>query len=42
MRPMIALMPYEGDILNAPSIHIAALLWSLPNDFRGYKRGALE
>ncbi len=42
MRSVIALMLYEKDVLNVSSIHIAALLWSLPNDFRGYERGALE
>jgi len=42
MRPAITSMLYKGDILNASSIHIAALLWSLSNDFRGYERGALE
>jgi len=39
---VIASMPYEGDVLNAPKIHVAALLWSLPREFRGYDDGALE
>ena len=42
MRPAIASMPYEGNVLNAPRIHKAALLWSLPNVFNGYDNGALE
>jgi len=42
MGPTITSILYEGDVLNAPSIHIAALLWSLSNDFRGYEREALE
>ena len=42
MRPVIASMPYEGDILNAPRIHKAALLWSLSDVFNGYNNGALE
>ena len=42
MRPAITSMLYKGDILNASSIHITALLWSLPNDFRGYEIEALQ
>jgi len=41
MKPAIASMPYDGDILNTSNIHIAALLLSFPKVFRGYKRGAL-
>ena len=42
MRLVITSMPYEGDVLNAPRIHKAALLWSLPNVFNRYDNGALE
>ena len=42
IRPAIASMPYKGDVLNAPKIHVAALLWSLLREFRGYDSGALE
>jgi len=40
MRPAIASIPNEGDILKASSIHIAALLCILPRIFNGYDRGA--
>ena len=42
IRPVITSILYEGDILNAPRIHMAALLWSLPSEFKGYESGALE
>jgi len=40
MRPAIASIPNEGDILKAPSIHIVALFCILPRIFNGYNRGA--
>ena len=42
MSPAIASIPNNRAALNYPTIHEAAHLWSFPNDFRGYKRGALE
>jgi len=41
MTPAIVSMLYDGDVLNASNIHIAALLWSFPKVFREYKRGVL-
>jgi len=37
MRPTIALIPFEGNILKASVIHMAALLYILPRIFGGYK-----
>ena len=42
MRLVMALMPNDRAVLNASTIYKAACLWSFPNDFKGYKRGALE
>ena len=42
MRPVMALTPNDRAVLNTPTIYKAAHLWSFPNDFNGYKRGALE
>jgi len=41
MRPIIALIPPVGDVLNVPRIQMAALLCIFPNIFKGYERGAL-
>ena len=41
ISPAIASMPYEGNVLNAPNIQIAVLLWSFPKVFREYDRGTL-
>jgi len=42
MRPVMALIPNDRTVLNTPTIHKAAHLWSFPDDFKEYKRGALE
>ena len=34
-------MPNDGDVLKAPTIYKAALLWSFPSIFKGYDREAL-
>ena len=39
--PVIALIPSEGDILNAPKIQIMALLCILFKVFMWYDKGAL-
>ena len=41
IRPAMALMPNNGDVLKAPKIQIAALLYILPNIFNRYDKGAL-
>ena len=41
IRPAIASMPNDGDVLKAPTIYKAALLWSFPSIFKGYDREAL-
>ena len=41
MSPAIASSPSVGDVLNAPSIQMAALLCIFPRVFIGYERGAL-
>ena len=41
IRPAIALIPKDGDVLNAPSIQKAALLYIFLKTFRGYNTGAL-
>ena len=40
IRPMIASIPSIGEVLNAPRIHMAALLCILPRVLRGYDKGA--
>jgi len=40
MRPTIALIPSEGDVLNTPSIQMAALLCILPRALSGYDNRA--
>ena len=40
IRPVIASIPSIGDILNAPNIHRAALLYIFPSIFNEYDRGA--
>ena len=42
MRPAMASIPTNRAVLNASTIHKAARLWSFPNDFKRYERGALE
>ncbi len=42
MRPVMALIPNDRAVLNDPTIHKAAHLWSFSNDFKGYERGALK
>jgi len=39
IRPAIASIPNERDILKAPSIYMAALLCILPRVFNGYNKG---
>ena len=34
MRPTMALMPNKGNVLKAPNIQMAALLYILPNIFK--------
>ena len=41
MSSIIASSPSVGDILNASSIQIVALLCIFPRIFMGYERGAL-
>ena len=41
MRPTIALSCSVEDVLNAPRIHMVALLCIFPNIFEEYERGAL-
>ena len=41
MRPAIASSSSVGDVLNAPRIQTAALLYIFPSIFKGYERGAL-
>jgi len=41
IRPVMASSPSVGDVLNAPSIQMAALLYIFPRIFMGYERGAL-
>ena len=41
IKPTIALIPSNGDVLNASKIQIAALLCILPKIFIWYDRGAL-
>ena len=41
IRPVMASSPSVGDILKAPSIQMAALLYIFPRIFMGYERGAL-
>jgi len=38
----MASIPNNEAVINAPTIHEAAHLWSFPNDFKGYKRGTLK
>ena len=40
MSPVMASIPYEGNVLKAPRIHIAALLCIFPKAFRWYIIGA--
>jgi len=40
MRPVIALIPSEGDVLNAPSIQMTTLLCIFPRALSGYDSGA--
>jgi len=40
MRPAIALIPLERDVLNAPIIQMAALLCIFPRALSGYDSGA--
>ena len=40
IRPAIPSTPAEGEVLNAPVIHRAARLWSLPNLCKWYLVGA--
>ena len=42
MRLVMALILNDGTVLNTPTIHKAAHLWSFPNNFKGYKREALK
>ena len=41
MRPVIASMPKEEDVQNAPNIHKAAFFYMFLSTLRGYKRGTL-
>ena len=41
IKPAIALMLSEGEVLNAHSIHMATLLCNFPNIFSRYNNGAL-
>jgi len=41
MRPAMASRLSVGNVLKAPSIQIAALLYIFPRIFMGYDRGAL-
>jgi len=40
MRPMIALIPLEEEVLNAPSIQMAPLLYIFPRVLSRYNSGA--
>ena len=40
MSPAMALIPYEGNVLKATRIHIAAFLCIFPRAFRRYVMGA--
>ena len=41
IKPAIALKLSEGEVLNASSIHMAALLCNFPSIFSEYDNGAL-
>ena len=41
IRPTMASIPSEGNVLNAPNIQIVALLYILPKIFIWYDKGAL-
>ena len=41
MSPVIASSPSVGNVLNTPSIQMAALLCIFPRIFMGYEREAL-
>ena len=42
ISPVMASIPNNEAVINAPTIYEAAHLWNFPNDFKEYKRGALE